>query len=80
MHGLHNAALIRQALPRRFSKPIPYLEDRKAKHREYAAAANQLTIAKRAEITAKAKATRAKNKAAADASVTVSDNTETVAA
>lgn len=67
MHGLHNAALIRQALPRRFSKPTHYLEDRTSKHQEYAVAAKKLIITKRAEATARAKATRARNKAAAEA-------------
>lgn len=81
MHGLHNAALIREALPRRFSKPIPYLKNREAKHREYAAAASKLTSTKRAETTAKAKATRAKKKAAADASNSaLPHDTEAVAA
>lgn len=70
MHGLHNAALIRQALPRQLSKPTHYLQNRTAKHREYAAEARKLSVAKRAEATARAKATRARKKAAAAAADT----------
>lgn len=65
MHAIHNAHLIRKALPRQLSQPIPYLSEaeRAAKHAEYAAVAHDVQITKRTEATLKAQATRARNKA-----------------
>ncbi|KAJ7444523.1 hypothetical protein B0H11DRAFT_1746826 [Mycena galericulata] len=67
MHGLHNAHLIREVLPRLLTAPVPYLEDRVASHHRFAAQLRQTGPAKRAETQAKTKATRAKNKQGKDA-------------
>ncbi len=65
MHGLHNADLIRQRLPRHHWAPKPYLPDRKAAHREFAAKARSVGSKKREETAAKAAATRARKRGAA---------------
>ncbi|KAJ7852212.1 hypothetical protein B0H14DRAFT_3137185 [Mycena olivaceomarginata] len=62
MHGLHNAHLIRDILPRSLTVPVPYLSDRIVSHRRFAAQLRQLGPAKRAETQAKSKATRDRNK------------------
>ncbi|KAJ7778812.1 hypothetical protein DFH07DRAFT_865489 [Mycena maculata] len=62
MHGLHNAHLIREVLPRTLTAPVPYLPDRVSSHRRFAAQLRETGPAKRAEIRAKTQATRAKNK------------------
>lgn len=64
MHALHNAALIRETLPRHLTKPIPYFEDRHAKHLEFAAQLQVSGPIKRAGAQAKAAETRARNKKA----------------
>lgn len=64
MHALHNADLIRQRLPRHHWAPKPYLPDRKAAHRQFAAQARSLGTKKREETAAKAAATRARKKGA----------------
>ncbi|KAJ7104568.1 hypothetical protein C8R43DRAFT_1092216 [Mycena crocata] len=60
MHGLHNAHLIRDILPRSLTEPIPYLQDRATSHQRFAAQLRETGPARRAEIQAKAQATRAK--------------------
>ncbi|KAJ7477826.1 hypothetical protein B0H11DRAFT_1726278 [Mycena galericulata] len=60
MHGLHNAHLIREVLPRLLTAPVRYLEDRVASHHRFAAQLRQIGPAKRAETQAKTKATRAR--------------------
>lgn len=67
MHALHNASLIRETLPRNLTKPIPYFEDRRAKHLEFAARLQVSGPAKRAQTQAKAADTRARKKAATTA-------------
>ncbi|KAI0364688.1 hypothetical protein BV20DRAFT_955723 [Pilatotrama ljubarskyi] len=64
MHALHNAALIRGALPRDLSAPIPYLADRQTRHRELSAMLRTTGPLKRAEAQAKAAETRARRKQA----------------
>ncbi|KAJ6550496.1 hypothetical protein DFH09DRAFT_1248846 [Mycena vulgaris] len=66
MHGLHNAHLIREVLPRALIAPVPYLQDRCASHLRFATQLRQTEPARRAEIQAKTKATRAKNKQGKD--------------
>ncbi|KAJ6600531.1 hypothetical protein DFH09DRAFT_1257967 [Mycena vulgaris] len=62
MHGLHNAHLIRDILPRSLTEPMPYLSDRVASHSRFAALLRQTGPAKRAETKARTQATRARNK------------------
>lgn len=62
MHALHNAALIRETLPRHLAAPKPYLADRLGKHNELAAELRVSGPTKRAETAAKTKATKAKKK------------------
>lgn len=64
MHAIHNAALIRRALPRHLVAPKPFLPDRTARHQELAKGLQATGPVKRAETAAKTKATKAKNKAA----------------
>ncbi|KAJ6463071.1 hypothetical protein DFH09DRAFT_1113674 [Mycena vulgaris] len=66
MHGLHNAHLIREVLPRALIALVPYLQDRCASHLRFATQLRQTEPARRAEIQAKTKATRAKNKQGKD--------------
>ncbi|KAI0682538.1 hypothetical protein BC835DRAFT_1409568 [Cytidiella melzeri] len=62
MHALHNAALIRRALPRHFSKPKPYYDDRVAKHQEFADKVSSVNTKRRDAAAAKARDTRARKK------------------
>ncbi|TDL13734.1 hypothetical protein BD410DRAFT_779140, partial [Rickenella mellea] len=62
MHALHNAALLRQTLPRELTKPKEFSTDRESTILNIAAAARPKQAAKRAQTNAKAKATREKNK------------------
>ncbi|CDO77297.1 hypothetical protein BN946_scf184753.g47, partial [Trametes cinnabarina] len=62
MHALHNAARVREVLPRELTRPIPYVADRIAKHQEISAALRIAGPIKRAQARAKAAETRARNK------------------
>ena len=64
MHGIHNAHLIRETLPRELTAPRPYLSDRLAKHKELAAQLRISGPAKHAETNAKRAQTVQKNKQA----------------
>ncbi|KAF7420749.1 hypothetical protein PC9H_011267 [Pleurotus ostreatus] len=66
MHALHNAHVLREVLPRTLIAPSYVVEDRAALHRDAASKLRVSGPAKRAETVAKSKATRARNKAAAD--------------
>lgn len=65
MHAIHNAALIRKALPRHLTKPKPYLQDKDKTLSEIALKLNTAITTRRAETNAKNAAARAKRKAAA---------------
>lgn len=67
MHALHNAHLIREALPRCLVAPTRFTDDRVAFHKQLAAGLQITGIEKRALKQAKAAATRAKNKQAKEA-------------
>ncbi|KAF8994436.1 hypothetical protein BDZ89DRAFT_1172332 [Hymenopellis radicata] len=62
MHGIHNAHLIRELLPRNLVAPIPLQADRQAYHRALSLELQVTGPKKRAETQAKAKETREKNK------------------
>lgn len=66
MHALHNAALIRETLPRELTRPKPYIQpqERRAAHDRSAELLQVSGPAKREATKAKAKATREKNKQA----------------
>ncbi|KAJ3792295.1 hypothetical protein GGU11DRAFT_693704, partial [Lentinula aff. detonsa] len=65
MYGLHNAAVLREALPRALWKPIPLYEDRRARHNEIVIKLTTARKEKRAQTQEKVRATRARNQAAA---------------
>ncbi|KAJ3565255.1 hypothetical protein NP233_g7745 [Leucocoprinus birnbaumii] len=66
LHALHNAHLLRRALPRHLTQPVPLYsaEERSQIHAEWAAKLRIRGPAKRQAAKEKAAATRAKNKAA----------------
>lgn len=61
-HGLHNAHLVRETLPRHLTAPKPCFVDRRAKHHQFAAALREVGPEKHAQAIAKGQATKAKNK------------------
>jgi hypothetical protein len=63
MFGLHNANLLRKALPRDLVTPVPLYNDRKVHHFAIAANLRVSQTAKRAITQAKRKATLAAKKA-----------------
>ncbi|PSS22702.1 hypothetical protein PHLCEN_2v2999 [Hermanssonia centrifuga] len=71
MHALHNAAAIREVLPRPLWSPKLYLINRVEKQVEYAAHLRTTGPMKRAAAVAKAAETRARNKKAKEDLATV---------
>lgn len=67
MHALHNADLIREALPRSLTKPKCYLTDRRARHNQIAGGLRITGTVRCAQAAAKAKQTRERNKEAREA-------------
>ncbi|KAK0444640.1 uncharacterized protein EV420DRAFT_1721990 [Desarmillaria tabescens] len=67
MHALHNAHLIREALPRHLVAPVPLRDCRAQFHQELSAKLQVSGAAKRALTRAKAKDTRERNKKAKEA-------------
>ncbi|KAJ3738322.1 hypothetical protein DFH05DRAFT_1454991 [Lentinula detonsa] len=65
MYALHNATLLRDALPRELWKPIPLYKDRQARHNEIAQTLVVTQTEKRQRAREKAQATRERRKAAA---------------
>ncbi|KAG2004503.1 hypothetical protein CC2G_003056 [Coprinopsis cinerea AmutBmut pab1-1] len=63
-HALHNAVLLREAIPRSLTQPLLVFQDRKAKHDEFAATLQITGPAKRADTAAKRKETTARKSAA----------------
>jgi hypothetical protein len=62
LHAHHNAWRLRKVLPRDLTAPVPYTLDRKKLHTEAAQELQKKNPAKRAEVLARAKATRERNK------------------
>ncbi|SJL18296.1 uncharacterized protein ARMOST_21882 [Armillaria ostoyae] len=63
MFALHNATLLRKALPRSLTTPRPLYEDRRAHHAEIASLLRTTQAVKRAQTQEKRKATLASNRA-----------------
>ncbi|KAI0642270.1 hypothetical protein C8Q79DRAFT_918071 [Trametes meyenii] len=63
-HALHHAALLRKALPRSLTKPIPYLTDRAAEHARVTAALHATHDTRRRKDAAAREARKAKASAA----------------
>ena len=64
LHALHNADLVREALPRSLVAPVPYFDDRYSKHCDLAAQLRNSNPAKRAAAKAKGQETKRRNKEA----------------
>ncbi|TFK59074.1 hypothetical protein BDN72DRAFT_781253 [Pluteus cervinus] len=64
MHALHNVHLLREALPRSLTQPTPFHSDRKAVHTALSMDLQITGEKRRADIQAKTKATKERNKAA----------------
>ncbi|KAJ3780374.1 hypothetical protein GGU10DRAFT_397813 [Lentinula aff. detonsa] len=64
MYGLHNALILREALPRSLSKPIPLYENRRGRHDEIARVLTVKQAEKRALTQEKTRITKARNRAA----------------
>ncbi len=67
MHALHNAHLVREALPRHLVIPVPLRDHRVQFHQELSAMLQVSGAEKRALTRAKAKDTRERNKKAKEA-------------
>ena len=62
LHTHHNSWRLQKVLPCNLTAPVPYVLDCKKLHVEAAQELQKTNLAKRAEVAAKAKVTRERNK------------------
>ncbi|KAJ3713977.1 hypothetical protein DFJ43DRAFT_1043883 [Lentinula guzmanii] len=71
MYALHNAAVLREALPRSLWKPVPLYDNRRLRHDKLVQTFAITSAEKRANTQEKAQATKARNKKAAQGAGTL---------
>lgn len=65
-HALHNAHLLREALPRDLTKPVPYVQNRRETHEQLATSLRSTQGRKREDLKKKKAAMNASKKASAE--------------